>query len=207
MLVSHTHQHMQEKTTCLIMFAQQIHVGLKIGQTKTEVMMLNVPSPSPVKVNGADLPTTEEFTYLGSTVRYDGGAESDIRNCLNKARNTFRMLNNMWKSSQYSTKTKLKLYQSFVLSTLLYGSEYWRMTESDLNKLSTVHNKNLKYKNPANILARDHLQPASSQLLQPRQHGHHHVKMMEMDRTCDEKRARQHLPHSGVCLVKLLKMF
>ena len=129
---------MQEKTTCLSMFAQQIPVGLKIGQMKTEVMMLNVPSPSPVKVNGADLPTTEEFTYLGSTVRHDGKAESDIRNCLNKARNTFRMLSNMWKSFQYSTKTKLKLYQSFVLSTLLYGSEYWRMTESDLNKLSTT---------------------------------------------------------------------
>ena len=41
-LVSHTHQHMQEKTTCLGMFAQQ--VGLKISQKKTEVMMLNIPN-------------------------------------------------------------------------------------------------------------------------------------------------------------------
>ena len=31
---------------------------------------------------------------LGSTVRHDGGAGSDIRNRLNKARNAFRMLNN-----------------------------------------------------------------------------------------------------------------
>ena len=144
---------MQEKTTSLSMFAKQI--GLKIGQKKTEVMMLNVPNPLPVKANGEDLPITEESTYmyLGSTVRHDGGAENGIRNCLNKARKTFIMLNNMLKSSQYSTTTKLTLYQSFVLSTPLYGSECWRMTESDLNKLSTVHNKNLKYKNPANILA------------------------------------------------------
>ena len=58
-----------------------------------------------------------------------------------KARNTFRMLNNMWKSSQYSIRTKLRLYQSFVLSPLLYGSECWRLTEKDLNlsKLSTFH--------------------------------------------------------------------
>ena len=124
------------------MFAQQ--VGLKISWKKTEVLMLNVPYPLPVKVNGEDLPTTEEFTYLGSTVRHDGGAGSDIRNRLNKARNAFRMLNNVWKSSQYSTKTKLRLYQSCVLSTLLYGSECWRMTESDLNKLSTSHTKNLR---------------------------------------------------------------
>ena len=90
-LLSHTHQHMQEQTTRLSMFAQL--VGLKISQKKTEVMMLNVSNPSPVKVYGEDLQTTEEFTYLGSTVRHDGGAGSDIRNRLNKATNAFRMLN------------------------------------------------------------------------------------------------------------------
>ena len=54
------------------------------------------------------------------------------------------MLNNVWKSSQYSIKLKLRLYQSCVISTLLYGSECWRMTESDLKKLSTFHTKNLR---------------------------------------------------------------
>ena len=39
-LVSHTHQHMQEKTTRLSTYAQQ--VGLKISQKKTEVVLLNV---------------------------------------------------------------------------------------------------------------------------------------------------------------------
>ena len=102
-----------------------------------KAMMLNVSNPTPVKVNGEDLPTTEEFTYLGSTVRHDGGARSNIRNRLNKARNAFRMLN-VWKSSQYSTKTKLRLYQSCVLSTLLYGSECW--TSDDCKRPQpTVH--------------------------------------------------------------------
>ena len=75
------------------MFPQQ--AGMKISQKKTEVMMLNVPNPSPVKVNGEDLPTTENFTYLGSIGMHDGGAGSDIRNCLNKFRNGLRMLNNV----------------------------------------------------------------------------------------------------------------
>ena len=39
-LVSHTHDHMQEKTTRLSTFAQQVR--LKINQKKTEIMMLNV---------------------------------------------------------------------------------------------------------------------------------------------------------------------
>ena len=141
-LLSHTHQHMQEKTSRLETYAHQ--VGLKISQKKTEVMPLNIKNPPPVTVNGQDLPMTEEFTYLGSTVRHDGGAASDIKNRLNKARNAFSILNNVWKSSQYSTKTKLRLYQSCVLSTLLYGSECWRMTDSDLTKLSTFHTKSLR---------------------------------------------------------------
>ncbi|RUS74991.1 hypothetical protein EGW08_017258 [Elysia chlorotica] len=141
-LLSHTHNHMQEKTARLSNFAKQ--VGLKINKKKTEVMMLNISNQSPIEVNGENLPTTEEFTYLGSKVRHDGGAGTDIQSRLSKARNSFRMLNNVWRSSQYKVKTKLRLYQSCVLSTLLYGSECWRMTQSDLNKLSTFHTKNLR---------------------------------------------------------------
>ena len=55
---------MQEKTTRLSNYAKQI--GLKISQKKTELMT----SPSPIRVNGEDLVTTEEFTYQGSIVRY-----------------------------------------------------------------------------------------------------------------------------------------
>ena len=44
------------------MLAQQ--VGLKISQKKTEVMLLNVPNPSPVKVNIEDLLTTKESPSL-----------------------------------------------------------------------------------------------------------------------------------------------
>ena len=141
-LLSHTHHHLQEKTNRISNFVNQ--VGLKISQTKTEFMTLNITNPTPIQVDGKDLPNTETFTYLGSTVRNDGGAGNDIMNRLSKARNIFRSLNNVWTSSQYSKQTKLKLYQSCVLSTLLYGSECWRMTENDLTKLSVYHTKSLR---------------------------------------------------------------
>ena len=35
--------------------------------------------------------------------------------------NIYRSLNEVWRSSQYTIKTKLKLYQSCVLSTLLHA--------------------------------------------------------------------------------------
>ena len=57
-----------------------------------------------------------------------GGADEDIKSRLNKARTAFRMLHNVWRSSKYSMVTKLKLYKSCVISTLLYGAECWCMT-------------------------------------------------------------------------------
>ena len=102
-------------------FGQQ--VGLQISKRKTEVMTGNVNAPAPVLLDDQALPSTETFTCLGSVVRQDGGTKEDIQNRLSKARNAFRSLNAVRRSSQYSVKTKLKLYQSCVLSTLLYGSE------------------------------------------------------------------------------------
>lgn len=126
-LFSHTHQHMQEKTSRLNTFAKQ--VGLKIFQKKTELTNLNIPNPSPIQVDEINLPTTEHFTHLGSVVNHDGGADSDIISQLRKARSTLQRLNNVWKSAQYSTTSKLRLYQSCVLSTLLFSSECCRTTK------------------------------------------------------------------------------
>ena len=107
-------------------------------------MVLNVPNPRPVRVDETLLPFTDQFKYLGSNVTADGGTNKDIIERLGKARNAFRMLNPVWKSQQYKLNTKLKLYRSCVLSTLLYGSECWRMIESDLCKLSSFHTKSLR---------------------------------------------------------------
>ena len=46
--------------------------------------------------------------------------------------------------NSFSTNTKLKLYNSCVLSVLLYGSECWRMIDKDINKLSSFHNTCLR---------------------------------------------------------------
>ena len=135
-LLSHTHSHIQEKTSLLSKYTHQVR--LNISLTKTEVMTLNTSNPQAIKVNGEDLPMIKQFKYLGSIVRQDGGADIDIQSQLNKA------LNNVWQSSQYSTHTKLKIYHSCVLSTLLYGSECWQMLESDLGKLSTFLTKSLQ---------------------------------------------------------------
>ena len=50
----------------------------------------------------------------------------------------------LWRSSVYSQKTKLRIYQNNVLSVLLYGSECWCMTQQDTNICSSFHNTCLR---------------------------------------------------------------
>lgn len=65
-LVSRTCQHIQEKIT-----------GQQVVQPKQDRI-----NSTPVQVFREDLPMTEELTYLGSTVKRDKVAVSDIQNCL-----------------------------------------------------------------------------------------------------------------------------
>ena len=142
-LLSHTHTHIQEKTQRLNTFTKQ--VGLNISIKKTEIMPLNTTNARPVQIDSEELPYTDRFTYLGSIISRDGGTDLNIQSRLNKARNSLNMKIKVWRSSTYSTRTKLKLYHSCVLTTLLFsGSECWRLTEKDLSKLSTFHAKSLR---------------------------------------------------------------
>ena len=125
-------------TTC----KKKYHVSATLhSKRKSEVMALNISDPLPIRVNGEALPTTDEFTYLGSTVRHDGGAHSDIKNRMNKARNAFRILNNIIWSQQYRTTQDKTQVTSELRS--IHPAECWRMTASDISQLSVFHTRNL----------------------------------------------------------------
>nr|XP_058949249.1 uncharacterized protein LOC131777053 [Pocillopora verrucosa] len=141
-LLSHTRQHILEKTDRLSMFSNQ--VGLRISLKKTEAMCFNIPSPTKIRVRGQDIPYTNKFTYLGSVLCQDGGTSVDIQSRWNKAKNAFMSLRSVWRSASYSTKTKLRIYQSCELSTLLYRLECWGKTEQDLSKPASFHTANLR---------------------------------------------------------------
>lgn len=72
-------------------------------------------------------------------ISINGGSEEDIRKRLTKARTAFFKLRHMWESSFLRLRTKLHLYSSLVKSVLFYGSECWRMTDSNLQKTEVFH--------------------------------------------------------------------
>ena len=65
-LLSHSFHDIQEKTDSLNRFARQ--VGLQVNPIKTEVLPVNNLAPLPIKIGQLHLKTTQQFTYLGSTI-------------------------------------------------------------------------------------------------------------------------------------------
>ena len=122
-LLSHSRQHMQEKTSRIESYAGQ--VGLKINTSKTKIMRMNTKARTDITVNGNPLENVDEFKYLGSMLTTDNNIEKEISTRIAMASAAFNKMSQIWKSQEYSVPTKLKLYKSNVRSVLLYGAETW----------------------------------------------------------------------------------
>lgn len=141
-LLSHSHQQMQEKTTKLATVSDKI--GLGIHSEKTKIMKINTPSTQSVKLQESELEEVDTFTYLGSVINKQGGADEDIKMRIGKARAVFMSLKNIWKSKQISQKTKVRLFNSNVKSVLLYGSETWRLNKTNTSRIQKFINSCLR---------------------------------------------------------------
>ena len=58
-----------------------------------------------------------------------------------KAASVFRRLVNIWKSKNISLAVKIRIYESLVISTLLYGAESWPLSVTQMKKFEAAHHK------------------------------------------------------------------
>ena len=108
---------------------------MKINLGQTVVMKWNVNPGIKIQLEGRDMEEEEKFVYLGAVVTTAGGEGEDICSRLGKAQAVFCNLKNIWRNSQLSMNTKLRIFRSSVLAVLFYGCETWRMIKSDETKL------------------------------------------------------------------------
>ncbi|KAL8622673.1 hypothetical protein ACOMHN_009307 [Nucella lapillus] len=138
-LLSHRQQHAQEKLERVAVEAEKI--GLRINIGKTEILRFNNQQQDPVRLQQEEIKEVEKFTYLGSVVSKDGGADDDIKSRISKARHAFKTLQPIWQSSALSLHNKIRILNTNVKSVLLYGSETWRTTKTNRKKLQTFINR------------------------------------------------------------------
>ena len=142
-LLSSKWEHLQEKTFRLQNCAE--YFDLNINENKTKVLRINTRNDTAIKVNAAEVENVDEFTYLGATLTKDGGSQTDVKRRIAKARNSFILLNNIWKSNSFSLNTKLKIFQTNVMSVLLYGSSTWKMNVADTKRVDTFQRNCLRF--------------------------------------------------------------
>ena len=71
-------------------------------------------------------------------------SEREANSRVTNANQSFAMLKNIWKSKQVGTNTTLRIFNSNVLSVLLYGAECWKLTTRIAHKIHTFQNKCLR---------------------------------------------------------------
>ena len=81
----------------------------------------------------------DKFTYLVSTLSRNI-IDDEVNARLAGASAAFgRLHNNLWNRRGITLETKVKVYRTVVLTTLLYGCESWMVYESHAKKLSHFH--------------------------------------------------------------------
>ena len=85
--------------------------------------------------NGGVAKACGSFFYLGSLTDKKGSSGPEIRRRIKKATETFRRLWRVWAMKGLPLKLKGRLYSAFVHSVLLYNSEVWTITETEMKAL------------------------------------------------------------------------
>ncbi|KAI8509148.1 hypothetical protein Bbelb_129960 [Branchiostoma belcheri] len=93
----------------------------------TGVIVTGPPDTVQVTVRGTDLEQVNEFSYLGSLQTADCSSSREVKIRIAKSTSVLGKLKHIWASSNISTKTKIYLLRSLVLSIFLYGAEAWTL--------------------------------------------------------------------------------
>ena len=120
-------------------------LGLMISRKKTKIMLSGDHQTTPDILVGQDkVDVVDDFTYLGSSINSQGSMDHEISCRMGKASAAFNQLNKIWTSKKFSLQTKLRFYNSNVLSTLLYGCETWHLKSSQEKKLDAFDSRCLR---------------------------------------------------------------
>ncbi|XP_014770695.1 uncharacterized protein LOC106869459 [Octopus bimaculoides] len=170
-LLEESREGLQQLTTNLAETAGKI--SLRISHEKTKVMQVWVEdkqSNVKITVGNQQVEDVTSFSYLGSVLASDGGADSNVKVRVGKAAAVFRKMGKIWASKSIDLEIKLRLFSTIVLPTALYVNETWKVTSTISNKMDVFHQRCLR--KILKISYRDHitntavLQRAQSRRLQ-----------------------------------------
>jgi len=93
--------------------------------------------PNGLNGNTCTVESVDNFVYLGSVQSSDGYCRPDMKWRIGLASSVTSSLRTIWTDKRLSLSTKLRVYQTLVLSVQLYASETWTVLANGTWSLST----------------------------------------------------------------------
>ena len=128
-----------------------IKFGLRINFSKTKYMTIlpknSIPSLNTTLAirNDINIEQVTQFKYLGSILNSDNTVDAEVESRINKASQVFCSLSRLvWYQRKIKVSTKLKLFKTIIIPTLLYGSETWNVLQCHIQRLQVFTNRCLR---------------------------------------------------------------
>ena len=90
--------------------------GLHVNWSKTKLQSFSpwIPTPPSTLIGTQPVTTTDNFTYLGSTIASNNSSLNDVNRRIAIATSTMSKLSSLWTSSRLSLALKMRLYNSLI---------------------------------------------------------------------------------------------
>jgi len=127
--------------------------GLKLNNKKIKYMAIRDTLRFTTRRQEGDNNSCNECTYLGVRITKDGNQEPESKCRINRGRAAIKKLNSILWDRDVTPKTKSRIYQSIVRSTITYAAETWFLKAKTLAKLNFT--QTAFWRRPARISRND----------------------------------------------------
>ena len=165
--------------------------GLRISRRKTEYLCVNKKdSQSPIKLQSTDVPETNEFKYLGSTIQSNGESGREIKKRIQAGWHSWRRMSSLLCDKRVSARLKGKIHRTVVRPAMMYGLETVAMLKRQESELEVAEMKMLRFELGVtrmdmirNTLIRGTLQvgPMRNKVREARLRWYGHVRRRDVD--------------------------
>ena len=128
----------------LFMFNEQSQkLRLHVNWSKSKLQSFSpwMPTPPSTLIGAQPVTTTDNFTYLGSTIASNNSSFNDVNRRIAIATSTMSKLSSIWTSYRLSLALKMRLYNSLIISIITYSSASWTLTKAQKKRLDAFNTK------------------------------------------------------------------
>ncbi|XP_068237099.1 uncharacterized protein [Palaemon carinicauda] len=123
--------------------------GLTVNKAKTKILAKPRPGENPpvtnITMDGTTIECIKHFPYLGSIVSTQSIFFKEIENRSQAGHTAYgRLATRVFMNKDLTTHTKVMVYNTIIVSTLLYACETWTLYSKDLENLEQFHQKKLR---------------------------------------------------------------